>query len=156
MFKSRVLILGVGNILLQDDGVGVHAIRALQERTFPEGVDLLDGGTAGVDLLPYIGEAQHLVVIDAVKGGGQPGAIYRLTPAVMGQFKEQSLSLHQVGFLEVLDLAEKLGHRPQTIIFGVEPQTIDWGLELTEPVQAVFPRLLELVVEEVEHGTRSG
>lgn len=149
--ESRITILGVGNLLLQDEGVGVHAIQALQKCSLPEGVELIDGGTAGVDLLPYVSEAKQIIVIDAVKGGTEPGAIYRLTPEVLGQFKEQALSLHQVGFLEVLQMAERLGKRPErTIIFGVEPQVIDWGIELTPPVQAVLPRLVELVLEEVE------
>ena len=150
MTKSRLMILGVGNLLLQDEGVGVQVIKALEDQTLPEGAELLDGGTLGVDLLAYICEAKRIIVIDAVKGGGEPGAIYRLTPEILGQFKEQALSLHQVGFLEILDLAKQLGNRPEAVIFGVEPKVIDWGLELTEPVQAAVPRVVELVLAEAE------
>ena len=148
--KPRLMILGVGNLLLQDEGVGVQVIKALEDQTLPEGAELLDGGTLGVDLLAYICEAKRIIVIDAVKGGGEPGAIYRLTPEILGQFKEQALSLHQVGFLEILDLAKQLGNRPEAVIFGVEPKVIDWGLELTEPVQAAVPRVVELVLAEAE------
>lgn len=150
MTKPRLMILGVGNLLLQDEGVGVQVIKALEGQPLPEGVELLDGGTIGVDLLAYISEVKQIIVIDAVKGGGEPGAIYRLTPQILGQFKEKALSLHQVGFLEVLDLSGQLGNRPEAIIYGVEPQVIDWGMELTEPVQAAVPRVVELVLEEVE------
>jgi hydrogenase maturation protease len=144
------MILGVGNLLLRDEGVGVQVIKALEDRPLPAGIELLDGGTLGIDLLAYISEAERIIVVDAVKGGGEPGAIYRLTPEILGQFKEQALSLHQVGFLEVLDLSEQLGNRPEAIIYGIEPQVIDWGLELTEPVQAAVPRVVELVLVEAE------
>ncbi len=150
MTKPQLMILGVGNLLLKDEGVGVQVIKALKDQPLPEGAELLDGGTLGVDLLAYISEAKQIIVIDAVKGGGEPGAIYRLTPEVLGQFREQALSLHQVGFLEVLDLAGQMGNRPEAIIYGVEPQVIDWGLELTEPVQAAVPRVVELVLAEAE------
>jgi hydrogenase maturation protease len=144
------MILGVGNLLLRDEGVGVQVIKALEDRPLPAGIELLDGGTLGIDLLAYISEAERIIVVDAVKGGGEPGAIYRLTPEILVQFKEQALSLHQVGFLEVLDLSEQLGNRPEAIIYGIEPQVIDWGLELTEPVQAAVPRVVELVLVEAE------
>jgi hydrogenase maturation protease len=144
------MILGVGNLLLRDEGVGVQVIKALEDRPLPAGIELLDGGPLGIDLLAYISEAERIIVVDAVKGGGEPGAIYRLTPEILGQFKEQALSLHQVGFLEVLDLSEQLGNRPEAIIYGIEPQVIDWGLELTEPVQAAVPRVVELVLVEAE------
>lgn len=150
MTKPRLMILGVGNLLLRDEGVGVQVIKALEDRPLPAGIELLDGGTLGIDLLAYISEAERIIVVDAVKGGGEPGAIYRLTPEILGQFKEQALSLHQVGFLEVLDLSEQLGNRPEAIIYGIEPQVIDWGLELTEPVQAAVPRVVELVLVEAE------
>lgn len=150
MTKPRLMILGVGNLLLKDEGVGVQVIKALEDQPLPEEAELLDGGTLGVDLLAYISEVKRIIVIDAVKGGGEPGAIYRLTPEILGQFREQALSLHQVGFLEVLDLAGQLGNRPEAIIYGIEPQVIDWGLELTEPVQAAVPRVVELVLAEAE------
>ena len=150
MYEYRLMVLGVGNILLKDEGVGVHAVQALESHEWPEGVVLVDGGTAGIDLLPYLDYAPKIVVIDAIKTDSEPGAIFRVTPEILSEYKEQTLSLHQVGFLEILDLAEMVGNCPQAVIYGVQPKEIDWGLELTEPVQAVMPRLLEMVIDEVE------
>ena len=151
MHKYRLMILGVGNILLKDEGIGVHAIRVLESKELPDGVLLLDGGTAGIDLLSYLDYAPKIIVIDAIKANSEPGAIYRMSPEVLSEYKEQALSLHQVGFLEVLDMAEKMGICPQAIIYGVQPKEMSLGLELTEPLQAVLPRLVEMVMDEVEN-----
>ncbi|NPV92614.1 MAG: HyaD/HybD family hydrogenase maturation endopeptidase [Firmicutes bacterium] len=148
---ARVTVLGVGNLLLQDDGVGVHVINRLREEDLPESVELVDGGTYGPDLAPFIEDAERLIVIDAVKGGCEPGAIYRVTPEIMKETRDQPMSIHQIGFLESLDMIYSMkGRKPLTIIFGVEPQVIDWGLELTEPVKDSFERLLELVKQEIQ------
>ena len=145
MDERKVTVLGVGNLLLRDDGVGVQAIQLLERESWPAEVELVDGGTAGIDLSPVIESAQRLIVIDAVKGGCEPGAIYRLTPEVLRETRERPLSLHQVGFLEALEMAGwRLGQVPPTVIFGVEPQVIDWGLELSAAVRSSLPRLLQL------------
>lgn len=148
---GKKLVVGTGNLLLKDDGVGVHAIRALQMRSLPPEVELLDGGTAGCDLLPYLGGADLIVVIDALKGGGEPGAIYRLSPEdCYPRQGEGGISLHDLGILTALRDLELLQGRPvKTVIFGVEPAEISCGLELTPQVAAALPRLLELVMEEL-------
>lgn len=148
--RAEVTVLGVGNLLLKDDGIGVHLISRLKEESWPEGVELVDGGTAGIDLSPIIESARRLIVVDAVQGGCEPGAIYRLTPEVLRETRDRALSLHQVGFLEAMEIAFwRLGSSPPTVIFGVEPEVIDWGLELSEPVSRSLPRVMELVRQEV-------
>jgi hydrogenase maturation protease len=136
--------------LMKDDGIGVHAIQAL-EGHLPKDVELVDGGTAVCDLLPYMTGAEKIVIIDAIKGGGRPGAIYRLAPQDCGeQSKEDTLSLHDLGIMVVLqDLALLEKNTPSVVIIGVEPREIDWGMELTPEVERSLPRLLELVKSEI-------
>jgi hydrogenase maturation protease len=150
MAEKRIVVLGIGNVILQDEGVGVHAVRELEGRDFPPHVQVIDGGTALMDLLPVIQEAARIIVIDALKGGGEPGTIYRVTPDDLTADTERPLSLHQVGLLEVLGMARQLGGDPQVVIIGVEPQEISWGMELTPEVEAKLPRVVETVLEELK------
>ena len=148
--KKPITVLAVGNLLLQDDGVGIHALRELEKLELPPEVELVDGGTAGVDLLPIIEEAENLIVIDAVRGGCEPGAVYRLPWEALQETREEALSLHQVGFLEVMELAAYRGCAPSAVIIGIEPAVIDWGLELSPAVARVLPKVVEVVCREIE------
>ena len=150
MGEKKVLVIGVGNLLLQDEGVGVHVARELMGRELPSGVEVFDGGTSIMDLLPVIQEAERIIVIDALRGGEKPGTVYRLTSKDLEARGERSLSLHQVGLLESLDLVERLGSHPEVVIFGVEPGKIDWGMEMGWEVQAKVPKVIELVYQELE------
>lgn len=147
----RLLVLGVGNVLLRDEGVGVHAVKELMKRSYPPEVEIVDGGTGGMGLLYFIEDASRLIIIDAVNGGAAPGTIFRFTPEDL----EDSLlvsgqSLHDVSLLDVLYLAKVTGVLPPTVIFGVQPAEISWGTELSSAVAASLPRLLELVHKEIE------
>jgi hydrogenase maturation protease len=99
---------------------------------------------------PIIQAADRIIVIDALKGGGKPGAIYRLRPDDLTAEAERPLSLHQVGLLEVLGMARQLGGDPQVVIIGVEPKEISWGMELTPEVEAKLPKIIETVLEELK------
>jgi hydrogenase maturation protease len=147
---APTLILGVGNILLRDEGVGVRAVEALREACLPEGVEALDGGTLGVDLVDLIAGRRRLIVIDTVRAGGRPGSIYRLAVGDLLHPTVPNLSLHQTGLLEALQMAEHLGCAPQEVlIFGVEPGAIHYGLELSDAIAAAVPRVNALVLAEV-------
>lgn len=148
----HTLVIGIGNVLLRDEGIGVHAARALRERGLPPGVEVIDGGTQTMHLMPDIQDAERIIVIDALQAGGEPGTIYRLTPKDLELRGARSLSLHQVGLLEVLDLVERLGRSPEVLIFGVEPKEIDWGMELSPGIRGKLPRVIELVLGELEAG----
>lgn len=148
--RKRITVLAVGNLLMQDDGVGIHALRELERLKLPPEVELVDGGTAGVDLLPIIEGAENLIVIDAVRGGCEPGAVYRLPLEVLRETREEALSLHQIGFLEVMEMAAYRGYAPTVMVIGIEPAVIDWGLELSPAVARVLPRVVELVCREIE------
>jgi hydrogenase maturation protease len=151
MYEGKIVILGVGNLLLADEGVGIHAIRALAERDLPSGVELVDGGTSTLNLLPYLQGARRVIVIDALKAGGSPGDIYRCHPEDLVANQEEPMSLHQVDFVQMLQMGERLGYRiGPTVIYGVEPGEIGWSMQLSPEVTAKMPKLLELVVAEIE------
>jgi hydrogenase maturation protease len=144
-------IIGCGNLLLRDEGIGVHLIQYLQKKTLPDDVELVDGATGGFDLLPFIQDADKVVIVDAVSGRGEPGDIYRFGPEDFETDSVPNTSLHDVCLKDILHIVKLTGPVPPVTIFGVEPKTMDWGMELTDEVKAVLPRLSELVLEEMSH-----
>ncbi|GAW32807.1 HyaD/HybD family hydrogenase maturation endopeptidase [Carboxydocella sp. JDF658] len=148
--KLQVLVLGIGNEILQDEGLGIHAARMLEKMNLPEEVEVIAGGTAGLALLPLLKEKDYLIVIDAVNARTEPGAIFKFKPDQVDVYPlEYQLSFHQLGLYDVLRVAQLLGDCPDTTIFGMQPGTISWGMELTPPIADNLPRLVELVVEEI-------
>ena len=149
----HVVILGVGNLLLSDEGVGVHVANRLLEMDRPEGVEVYEGGTDGFRLMSVVAGADRLVVVDAVRGGGEPASIYRFdiddAPSSPDSYKT---SVHQIGILEVVHFSEFVGKgkTPRTTVIGVEPKSLEMSMELTPEVEAKIPRIIELVMEEVE------
>jgi len=143
------LILGIGNVLLMDEGVGVHVLNALKHVPLPHGVEVLDGGTSGADLVDYIADREKLIVIDATVADGEPGTVYKFTIDDLIRKTSQMGSLHEFGFVETYLMAKQLGCAPrEVVIFGVQPAEIEFGLDLSDSVQKQVPRLLKLVVEE--------
>ena len=121
------------------------------EMDLPDGVEVVEGGTDGFRLMNVVTEADRLIVVDAVKGGGVPGSIYRFdikdAPTYPDAYKT---SVHQIGILEVVHLSELVGKIPETTIIGVEPKSLDMGMELSPEVQAKLPRIIELILEEIK------
>lgn len=151
MENKRILVLGVGNILLHDEGVGVKAVDKLQaEYDFSDNVQLFDGGTLGLRLLDPISEADHLIVVDCVRYGHPPGTLYRFTIEDFEKRVTFKNSLHQLDLMETLAFAEIIGNRPSTVVVGIEPENIlPWGMELTEVVQARLAEMCSKVLEEI-------
>lgn len=148
--KKPILVLGVGNSIQTDDGIGVHVIEQLSQLSWPDSVELIDGGTAGLDLLATIEGRRKVIVIDAVDGGMDPGTMFRFTPDDIGNTTVRLDSLHQFGLLETLQMSQLMDRAPEScVIFGVQPKTVDWGLSLTDTVAAVVPRLIEEVSNEI-------
>jgi hydrogenase maturation protease len=114
-------------------------------------VALVDGGTLGLQLLGTVAETDHLIVVDAVKTGRLPGTLYRFTPGDIPTRVKYKHSLHQVDLLEALTVSQSIGNMPETVIIGVEPEnTSPWGMELTPPVQGKVPKLMHLVLKELD------
>lgn len=147
-----ILILGIGNVLLTDEGVGVRAVDELQRKYFfPEEVELLDGGTAGIELLSYISKREHLIIIDAMKGDLPPGSLMRVEGDEVPAVFRTRISPHQLGLSDLLAAAILTGELPaHMVLFGIEPESIDTGLALSETVAAALERLLAAVLEELE------
>ena len=131
-----MLVVGLGNLLLMDDGVGVHAVRRLAE-DLPPGALVVEVGTAILDALHLLDGAERILAIDAVQAGGAPGTIYLSGLDEMAQ-PGAALSLHELDIRTAVRMLGS-GKEPHVAVVGVEPQTIDYGMELTEPVAAVLP-----------------
>lgn len=148
--RAPILVLGVGNILLSDEGVGVRVVEAMEQMKMPDNVEVLDGGTASMALLDILRDRDKVIIIDAVKADHEPGTLYRFTPGDISVHKEIITSLHQLGVLDALTHVEYLGHAPQSVVFyGIEPEELGWGLELTPKVMSKIPRVIELVLSEL-------
>lgn len=152
MKLPQVTVLGVGNILLTDEGFGVRVVEALYERyLFPGNLTLVDGNVMGLNLLGIISEADHLIVVDALKNGEKPGTIHRLEGDAVPRRIRAKNSLHQVDLLEALTLCRVLGNVPQTVILGAEPADIETlGIELTDVLAKQVDPMIERVLEELD------
>lgn len=149
----RILVLGIGNLIMSDDGVGIKVIHHLQERyRFPEEVELMDGGTLGLDILPYLENVDRLLIVDAMETGDVPGTLARITGDDIPIVMSTKLSPHQMGLKDLLAVATLLGHRPpEMVLFGIQPDVIDLGLDLSPPVSARFGNLVQMVLTELEN-----
>lgn len=153
MTDEKIVILGVGNTLLKDEGVGVRVVEELKKTyVFPDNVQLVDGGTQGLWLMPTLQEADHLIVIDAVFGQCEPGAIYRLERDDLPKGLRAKQSAHDSDLIEALNLCALLDQAPKSVVVvGIEPQDISpYGLELTPGIEARVPELINCVIRELE------
>lgn len=147
----NILVMGVGNLLLQDEGAGVRAIEEFGRRYWiPEGVDLLDGGTSGIELLQHIRGRDVLIIIDVVRAGYQYGTITRFEGQhVPAQFQKK-ISPHQLGISDLLAASSLTDAMPgKVVLFGIEPKSMDTGIEMSEEVAGSVGRLVDLVAEEL-------
>lgn len=146
-----ILILGIGNSLMNDDAVGVTAIEQLKERyAFPTGVTVVDGGTLGLDLLPMLEGVKKLLIIDAIDMGAAPGALFRIQGEEVPRAFASKLSVHQMGVQDLLAVAELQGHVPEElVVWGVQPGSIEMEMRLTPAVASAMVALLDGVVGEL-------
>jgi len=147
----KTVVLGVGNELFKDEGIGVHAVRILQTKLLLSGsnVEVIDAGTSP-DIWSLIDGADKLIIVDAVRGGCEAGTIYRFTPQQMVADRGLITSVHQMGILENLSLMELVGGKPEeTVIIGVEPAELEPGLELSAKLQERMPKIIQIVLEEI-------
>ena len=146
-----VLVLGIGNVLLTDEGIGVRALNELQRRySFSDNVELMDGGTAGIELLRHIRKRKHLIIIDAMTFDQEPGTVMRVEGEDVPAAFRTRISPHQLGLSDLLAAAMLTNELPKNLVlFGVEPASIDIGLDLTDAVEASLGKLIGAVTEEL-------
>jgi hydrogenase maturation protease len=149
---GKIVIIGVGNLLLKDEGVGVHVVQELRKKGLPSTVEVHDGGVAGIGLLDFFPGASKVLLIDAADMNLTAGALVRFTPEeVAGRIEGPRFSAHDIGLLEVLELARALDQSPpQVVIFGIQPKEISWGTELSPEVQASIPQVTDLILKEIQ------
>lgn len=147
----RVVVLGIGNILLSDEGVGVRVVERLEsDYTLPPEVEIIDGGTCGMEMLDQLENLDALIVVDCVRHGQPPATPVLLKGEDVPVFFKTKLSPHQVGLSDVLASLEFTGRAPKyTSIVGIQPDSLDTGLALTPAVEARLPELVNMTVAEL-------
>ncbi len=148
--RAALLVLGLGNVLGADDGVGPAAVAALRRGWTPgRGVEILDGGTRGMALLPDLEDAAAAILVDAVQAGAAPGGLVRLEGDDVPRALAGRLSAHQMGAIDLLNAALLRGKLPpKLVLWGVVPASLGPSLGRSAAVAAAIPRLVEAVVEE--------
>ncbi len=146
------MVLGIGCILLRDEGFGVRVIHEIDRRyEFPDNVEIVDGGVLGVNLLGFISRADQLIVVDVIRNQGNPGDLYRLAGDAIPQRIRAKNSMHQVDFLEALTLCNALDKIPETVIIGVEPEDIEsCNIDLTPTVYNRIESVIDRVLVELK------
>jgi hydrogenase maturation protease len=153
MSNAKILIMGIGNYLMADEGVGVHLARRMEAMDMPEGADVLDGGTGGFHLLEYFEQYPHVILVDATLDGREPGTIRRIKPRFASDFP-QAMSTHDIGLKDLVGALQLLGRMPEIDLFVVSIRSIqEQGIELTPEIEQVMDVLEETVLAAVQEKT---
>ncbi len=157
--RDRTVILGIGNILLSDEGVGVRIVEELKKLDLPKKVEIYDGATLGLPLLNFLDGCKKAVIVDAVLGGGKPGEVYRfslydvLEKSESKQDLKNIVSMHDIDFVTAFKIGKDFLNLPEEIIvIGVEPASFEEGLELSEDVKRAIPKAIEMILKEINEG----
>ena len=150
ILKKDIAIIGIGNILLQDDGVGVHVIKQLENENLPSNIELVDAGTSTLDTLGLFLDYEKVIVVDCLRAGLQPGTIYKIKPEDIKSHKKESLSIHDVQILDVVNMSNMMNKYPEVIIFGIEPEKIALDLEMTETMISKIPEIIYHIKKELQ------
>ena len=152
MGKTNIAVIGIGNILMKDEGVGCHAANLLlSEYEFEPDIAIIDGGTTGTDLLPYLEEHDRIIILDAVEFGQEAGFIGSIENDDILTRLTTKMSMHHLGITDVLSTAKLLDIVPsQMFLLGMQPKDLSVGMELTEETKKRLPRMLEVAVMKLE------
>jgi hydrogenase maturation protease len=152
--SPRITILGIGNLLLKDEGIGVHLVQKLASLVDNVDVKIIDAGTYP-DFLSLVDDnIEKLIIVDAVKAGDRPGTIYRFSSDDIDLDSTLPVSAHDMGVLDSLKTMTLLNRQPKsTVVIGIEPRTIDFGLELSPEIEDKLPKIVNLVLKEIEETT---
>lgn len=149
-----IFVVGIGNVLLKDEGIGCHVVHALGEADLSD-VEIIDGGTS-LDVPQVSEDADKLIIVDAVKGGGMPGQIYRFHIEDISLEQKPLLSLHDMSLIDSLKLMQLWHNIGEAVIIGIEPKDIGWGLELSPELQEEIPRIIDAILAELNNTSPKG
>ena len=150
MTTKNILILGLGNILLGDEGVGVRVIEQLLSHSLPDGIEVIDGGTAGYELINFFEGKEKVIIVDAVKTNDTPGSVYKMDLSVVQEDETVQLSLHQIGLKNVFKMASLMDLNPEVTLVGIVPKEYqDYKIGLSEEVEKAIPLAIETIYKEL-------
>ena len=149
LFTAENTVLGIGNIILSDEGFGVRVVEYLQKNfAFPDNVNLIDGGTLGVELMHFVEGTRRLLIIDSIDGGAAAGTTFHLRGDEIRNHFAQKISAHEVGIQDVLTMLELTGKKiPHVELIGAQPFSLEAGTELSEPMQKLLPAFADKALE---------
>ena len=152
MTKTKITILGIGSLIYADDGIGIHALKLIEEiYGNDENIEIVEGATDGMMLLAYVEDASHLIIIDAINAGHPGGTVIQLNGEEIPAYYGIKMSVHQAGFQEVLWIAKFRERYPKNItMIGMQPTCLEMGIELSETNKEQLPHLIEKVIKQVE------
>ena len=147
--SKETLVLGVGNLLLKDEGVGIHVIRALESETLPPDVDLMDGGTGGLHLISWIQDYKRIIMVDATLDSHPPGTIRLIRPRYATDFPPL-MSAHEIGIRDMIEAMIWMEKLPEIQLIVISAEDIsEVGMELTPVVEAAVPKVVEMIKQLV-------
>jgi hydrogenase maturation protease len=153
MSTKPILVLGLGNLLRSDEGVGIHVVRELSKRQLPEIVEIVDGGTLGAELIGFIQGRKKVFLVDAMKADAPPGSVLRVPFEELNPVMTRSMSVHGAGVGELLYCCGNLITRSEIVIYGIVPKLVDrWSMNLTAVVQSRIPSIVFLILDEITTG----
>jgi hydrogenase maturation protease len=150
--SGRISVLGIGNILLSDEGVGVHAVNAIKKKyAFSPEIEIMDGGTMGLDLLPVFQTQDKIIIIDAVDFNKEPGHVGAIEGNNIPTVLNTKLSVHHIGFSDLLYAAKLLRETPPEVyLVGIQPKSFAVGLEMTDEIRTRLDDIIELAIQKLK------
>ena len=151
MNKAEIAVMGIGNILMQDEGIGVHIIRELEKYDFNPHIALIDGGNMGMDLLPFFDEYNRMIIVDAVDFEKEPGFIDTIENDDILALFTTKMSLHHLGLKDVLSYAKLLDQTPEDLcLIGIQPEKVEMEIQLSKTIQSRFNKLVNLSLQKLK------
>jgi len=149
--NSKIVVIGIGNLLLMDEGIGVHTINELETHDLPKSIEIYDGGTGGFKLIDLMHGAARVIFIDAVETGKAPGSVTIFSAEdVHSIYNKKKYSLHDTDLMEIIKMAEMLGNPPMIEIVGIQPKTINYGTTLSKELAGSMSNIVNSVLKRIE------
>lgn len=146
--SKRITILGLGNLLLGDDGIGIRVIQELQKKVLPPGIEVMEGAGSFIHYWDVFARSTHIIAVDAMDGGGKSGTVYLLEADQVEQSKSKVVFNHEDDIFTVRDIMKTFGFNPKVWVIGIQPKDISLSLELSKGILQRMPRIVDLVLRQ--------